>query len=310
MRSRGAVAADMYDTGLKCRVGADGRTPRETDITYKTLLVHVDDSDRCMQRVEAASRIARQFDACLVGAYLVPTPEMTPTVSALLPDTIVQQRLADSGDAQQRAEANFRAVATGTGLAAIEWRAPAGDPAHAITAHARGADLAVIGQPDPAAADAPFVAGLANAAILGSGRPVLVIPYVGAPGSIGDTVLIALDRSRESARAVADALPLLARARKVIVLSITAAAEETLGDTQARTQVVSHLRGHGIDAEVHHLDLPDMAIGELLLSQAADFGADLIVMGAYGHARFQELVLGGVTRTMLEAMTVPVLMSH
>jgi nucleotide-binding universal stress UspA family protein len=286
-----------------------GRTQRETNITYKTLLVHVDDSEHSVQRVEAASRIARAFEARLVGAYLVPTPELTPSVSALLPETMVNQRLAESGEAQQRAEAQFRAAATGTGLAAIEWRAPAGDPAHAITAHARGADLAVIGQPD-AGADAAFAIDLANAVILGSGRPVLVIPYIGAPGMIGDTVLIALDRSRESARAIADALPLLVRARKVVVVSITAAAEETLGDTQARTQVVAHLRGHGIDADVQHLDIPDIAIGELLLSQAADFGADLIVMGAYGHARFQELVLGSVTRTMLKAMTVPVLMSH
>jgi nucleotide-binding universal stress UspA family protein len=300
----------MYDTGLKWNPRAVGRTPWEMDITYKTLLVHVDDSDRCTRRVEAASRIALAFDARLVGVYLVPTAAMTPTVSALLPDTVVSQRIKETGDAQQRAEASFRAAATSTGLAAIEWRAPAGDPAHAIIAHARGADLAVIGQPDPAGAEAAFGIDIANAVILGSGRPVLIIPYVGTQDAIGDRVLIALDRSRESARAVADALPLLARARKVVVLSITAAAEETLGDTQARTQVVSHLRGHGIDAEVHHLDLPEMAVGELLLSQTADFGADLIVMGAYGHARFQELVLGGVTRTMLEAMTVPVLMSH
>lgn len=284
--------------------------PSETTITYKTLLVHVDDNERCAQRVETASRIAREFGARLVGVYLVPTRELTPSVSALLPDSIVNQRLAESGEAQQRAEARFRAAATGTGLAAIEWRAPAGDPVHAIVAHTRGVDLAVIGQPEPGADDAAFAVELANAVVLASGRPVLVIPYIGAQGPIGETALIALDRSRESARAIADALPLLARARKVVVLAVTAAAEETLGDTQARKEVVAHLRGHGIDAEVHHLDLPDIGIGELLLSQAADFGADLIVMGAYGHARFQEFVLGGVTRTMLDAMTVPVLMSH
>ena len=263
-----------------------------------------------MQRVEAASRIALDFGARLIGVYLVPTPEMTPSLSALLPDSVVQQRLAETGEAQQLAEQRFRAAAAGTGLAAHDWRAPAGDPAPAIIAHARGADLVVIGQPDPADADAAFAAGLANAAILASGRPALVIPYVGIQGSFGRTALIALDRSRESARAVADALPLLARAEKVVVVSITAAAEETLGDTQARTQAVLHLRGHGIDAEVRHLDLPDISIGELLLSQAADLGADLIVMGAYGHARLQEFVLGGVTRTLLNAMTVPVLMSH
>jgi nucleotide-binding universal stress UspA family protein len=246
----------------------------------------------------------------LVGVYLVPTPELTPSVSALLPDSVVTQRLAESGEAQRRAERLFRAAATGTGLAAIEWRAPAGDPAQAISAHARGADLAIIGQPDPADADVTFAGELANAAILASGRPVLVIPYIGVQGAIGTTALIALDRSRESARAVADALPLLERARKVIVVAITAAAEETLGDTQARKQIADYLAGHGIAAEVQHVELPDIGIGELLLSHAADNGADLIVMGAYGHARFQELVLGGVTRTMLTAMTVPVLMAH
>jgi nucleotide-binding universal stress UspA family protein len=284
--------------------------PREMIITYKTLLVHVDDSEHCVQRVEAAAQIAREHGGRLVGAYLVSMPAMTPSVSALLPETVVAQRLAESGDLQQRAEERFRGAATGTGLTAIEWRAPAGDPTQAIVAHARGADLAVIGQPDPGDSGAQFAADLANAVILASGRPVLVIPYVGVQGTLGRTALIALDRSRESARAVADALPLLARAGKVVVVAITAAATETLGDTQARTQVVAHLAGHGIAAEVHHLELPHIGIGELLLSQAADFGADLIVMGAYGHARFQEFVLGGVTRTMLEAMTVPVLMSH
>lgn len=263
-----------------------------------------------MQRVEAASRIAREFGAKLVGVYLVPTPEMTPSVSALLPDSVVNQRLAESGEAQQRAEARFRSAATGAGLSALEWRAPAGDAAQALVAHARGADLTVIGQPDPGDPDAPFAGDLAIAAILGSGRPTLVVPYIGAPATLGRTVLVALDRSRESARAIADALPLLERAQRVAIVSITTATEETLDDTQARTQAAAHLAGHGIAAEVHHLELPDIGIGELLLSQAADLGADLVVMGAYGHARFQEFVLGGVTRTMIEAMTVPVLMAH
>jgi len=235
---------------------------------------------------------------------------MTPSVSALLPESVVNQRLAESGEAQQRAEARFRSAATGEGLSALEWRAPAGDAAQALIAHARGADLTVIGQPDPADPDAPFAGDLANAAVLASGRPALVIPYIGAPPSIGDTVLIALDRGRESARAIADALPLLEHARRVAIVAIAAAAEETFGDTQARAQAADFLAGHGIAAEVFHLEMPDIGIGELLLSQSADLGADLVVMGGYGHARFQEFVLGGVTRTMLEAMTVPVLMAH
>jgi len=286
------------------------RNSRETIITYKTLLVHVDDSERCAQRVEAASRVAGGLAARLVGVYLVPTPALTPSVSALLPDSVVRQRLRDSGEMQQRAEARFRETAAGAGLVAVEWRAPAGDPTRAIVAHARGADLTIIGQPDPREITAAFANDIANAVVLESGRPVLAIPYIGVNGPIGEIALVALDHSRQSARAVADALPLLVRARKVIVVAITAAAEETFGDTQARAQVVAFLRGHGIAAEVRHLDLPNIGVGELLLSQAADCGADLIVMGAYGHARLQEFVLGGVTRTMLEAMTAPVLMSH
>jgi len=239
----------------------------------------------------------------------VSTPALTPSVSALLPEAIVAGRLRESGEAQEAAEESFRAAVPAE-LADAVWRAPAGDPARAIVVHARAADLVVIGQPDPGDPDTAFAASLANAAILASGRPVLVLPYVGVDGPLGQTVMVALDTSRQSARAVSDALPLLARARKVILLSITTNANEELDDAHARQHTAAHLAAHGIDAEVRHLDLPDVPIGEMLLSQAADLGADLIVMGAYGHTRFQEIVLGGVTRTMLEAMTVPVLMSH
>ena len=277
---------------------------------YQSFLVHIDDSDQSDQRLNVAARLARRFDAELAGAYLVPTRELTPFTSAMLPDAVVEHRLRDSGDAQARAEARFRAAADREGLVDVDWSAPAGRPIDAAISHARYSDIAILGQPLPTDDHAAFANDLVRSVLMAAGRPVLIVPHFGEFASIGKIVLIAWKETRESARAVADALPLLARARKVVVLSITAAAEETLGDTQARTQVVAHLHGHGIDAEMHHLDLPDIAIGELLLSQAADFGADLIVMGAYGHARFQELVLGGVTRTMLQAMTVPVLMSH
>ena len=279
-------------------------------MTYRSLLVHVDDAERCSHRLDVASRMARDFGAVLVGAYLVQTRELVPSISAMLPDSIVRQRLQETGDAQARAEASFRAAAAAAGLTTIEWRAPAGNPIEAAVAHARGVDLVVIGQPDPDDPDSAFAADLANAVILSTGRPTLVIPYVGAAGATGETVLVAWDGSRESVRAIADALPLLARAAKVVVMSITAGGEARPSDVQARVQIVAYLSQHGIIATARHLELPDVAMGELLLSEAADVGADLIVMGAYGHARLQELVLGGVTRTMLEAMTVPVLMSH
>lgn len=282
---------------------------REKIIDYKTLVVHVDDSEQCVARIGVACRLARDFGARLMGVYLVPTAALTPSVSALLPDAFVQERLRESGEAQQAAEEGFR-MACATAGVACEWRAPAGNAAHALVLNSRGGDLVIIGQPDPGAADFAFTTTLANAAVLSSGRPVLVIPYVGTERLVGQTVMVALDDGRESARALADALPLLRKAKKVMLLSFADEADVTLDHAQTRSLATSFLAGHGVDVEVHHLDLPDIGIGEMMLSQAADFGVDLLVMGGYGHTRLHELVLGGVTRTMLQSMTVPVLMSH
>lgn len=279
-------------------------------MTYRSLLVHVDDSARCACRLEVAGRLARDFDASLIGVYLVPTPELTPTVAALLPDSVVAERLRDTGDAQDEAEARFRAAAALAGADAIEWRAPAGAPVRAIATHAHGVDLAVIGQPDPHDPGASFSSDLANAAVLSTGRPVLVVPYLGVQGPVGETVLVAWDHGRESARAIGDALPLLARAKRVVVLAITPGGEESLIDKQSGALIEAYLTRHGIAATVRHLRIAEAGVGELLLSQRAEMGADLIVMGAYGHTPLHELVLGGVTRTVLGKMTSPVLMAH
>jgi nucleotide-binding universal stress UspA family protein len=145
---------------------------------------------------------------------------------------------------------------------------------------------------------------------MGSGRPVLFVPYTGQFKTVGERIMIAWKDSRESARAVADALPLLKDAKKVFAVAVTPDAEDSLQDLLADKHVAGFLRRHEVDAIVRRIAAPDIAAGELLLSQAADFGADLIVMGAYSRPRITELVWGGVTRVMLSSMTVPVLMSH
>jgi nucleotide-binding universal stress UspA family protein len=123
-------------------------------------------------------------------------------------------------------------------------------------------------------------------------------------------VMIAWKDSRESARAVADALPLLKDAKKVFAVAITADEDENLRDLHADRLVAAFLRRHQVEATVRRIAVADINAGELLLSQAADFSADLVVMGAYSRPRISELVWGGVTRVMLSSMTVPVLMSH
>lgn len=279
-------------------------------MSYQSMLVHVDDGERAVVRLGAAARLARSFEAELIGAYGVPTASLTPSVSAMLPDRIVAQRMQEMGEAQASAEALFRAAATRARVAAVEWRAPAGDAIPAIVEHARCTDLVIIGQRDPDDAQHGFSSDLANAMVLQSGRPVLSIPFAGAPTAIGKTVLVTWNGSRESARAVADAMPMLARAEKVFVLSIAVKNDETAAERHADQRLLAWLRYHGIAAVPRRHLVPDADAGELVLSQAADVDADLLVMGAYSHSRVQEMVLGGVTRLVLDTMTVPVLMSH
>ncbi len=145
---------------------------------------------------------------------------------------------------------------------------------------------------------------------MGSGRPVLFVPYAGKFKTIGERILIAWKDSRESARAVADALPLLKDAKKVFAVAVTPDAEDSLHDLLGDRQVAAFLHRHEVDATVRRITAQDIDAGELLLSQASDFGADLIVMGAYSRPRITALVWGGVTQLMLSSMTVPVLMSH
>jgi nucleotide-binding universal stress UspA family protein len=279
-------------------------------MTYRTIFVHVDDAEPCERRLAVAARLARAYPAQLLGAYLVPSTELTPFTSAVLPGEVVDRRLRENADAQRVAEARFRAAAAAAGVTSIVWHAPAGNPVEAAVLHARYADLAVIGQPfrdDPSQA---FSAEIANAVVMSCGRPVLFVPYVGEYGTVGERVMIAWKDSRESARAVADALPLLKDAKKVYAVAVTPDPDENLRDLLADAQVAAFLRRHEVDATVRRIAVPDIDAGELLLSQAADFNADLIVMGAYSRPWIKELIWGGVTGVMMSSMTVPVLMSH
>jgi nucleotide-binding universal stress UspA family protein len=270
---------------------------------YRSILVHLDDNDD-LARIDVAAALAARHGAELAGAYLVPTRELTPFTSAMLPDSVVEHRLRDSGEAQKRAEARFREAVARHALSNVAWSAPAGAAIDAAILHARYADLVVLAQPRAA-----FESDLVHAVLMQSGRPALIVPSIGAP-TLGERVLVAWKESRESARALADALPLLAHAKAVRVVSVSAERDETARETLADKDVVAWLARHGVEAAVRHQVAEDVDAGNLLLSRAADFGADLVVMGAYSRPRLSEVVLGGVTRLMLQSMTVPVLMSH
>jgi len=278
-------------------------------MSLKTVLVHVDDSERSAARVALAAAVAAGFQAERVGVYLVPGNAISPSVAALLPADVVDATLRRAGDAQHAAERRLRDAAARSGVAA-QLRAPAGPPLEAAVAHARSGDLFVMGQAEPGDSEQRFDGELLTTTILSSGRPVLVVPYTGPPATMGTHVLVAWDGGREAARAVADAMPFLERARQVTLMAARPADADRSEDDVALAQGVAYLRAHGIAAGVSIEGDAETGVGERLLSRAADLGADLVVMGAYAHPRLRSVVLGGVTRTMLRAMTVPVLMSH
>jgi nucleotide-binding universal stress UspA family protein len=281
-------------------------------VTYKTVLVLLEQGGATESRIRIAVDLARSFSAGLVGVYLSTSPEMTPSVAALLPDEIVDRYLRGSGDVQYAAEQAFREAAAKAEWRDVEWRSPSGPPIDAAVAHSRCADLIVVGQPRVGEASWLFSSQLATAVLMETGRPLLVVPYVGAARSVGDSVLVAWDGGREASRAVADAMPLLRRATRVTVGCFDPGASDRGADATGRARLAEYLRRHGVSIEIDYTKLGpvDIPVGEWLLSRVADLGCDLVVMGGYGHPRWREQVLGGATRTLLSSMTVPVLMSH
>lgn len=220
---------------------------------------------------------------------------------------IIEAQRGVAANELARAEAELNQQASAAGLRNVEWRSAIDDPVDAMTLHARYADLVVVGQTDPSG-NLQVAADFPERLVLAAGRPVLILPYVGRFATIGKRILIAWKPSREATRAVTDAIPFLQRADNVHVMAMNPKAGEY--GTVPGADIGLYLARHGVRVEVKMDYGAEVDVGNELLSRAADLGADLIVMGGYGHSRLKELVLGGATRTILESMTVPVLMSH
>jgi nucleotide-binding universal stress UspA family protein len=281
-------------------------------MSYKDLLVVLDCATDTQGRIELAAGLAERFSAHLVGLYAVPSPELPrragyADLAVLEP---VYREWRERSLAQ--ADATRAAFEHAAGLRGIsrEWRAAAEGRDADPSIHARYADLAILGQRDPDDDEMALVRPRPERVALASGRPILVIPYAGRFATVGHSVLVAWNAGREAARAVADALPLLIAADIVTVLAVDPETG-TGGDGDIPgADIALHLARHGIKAQSERTVSAEIPTGELLLSRAADLGADLLVMGAYGHSRARELLLGGATRSILASMTIPVLMSH
>lgn len=279
-------------------------------MTYKNIVVHVDNSLACKQRVALAIELTQTQNAHLVG--LAPSGVMYLPFGAGgdVTGLYYEQAATALRELAQKGIDAFEQQVVKAGVNSVEGRVVDDDASMALTLHGRYADLVILGQNDPGTKGVAIDAVLPQHVVLHVARPVLVVPYVGSFSNIGQKVMVAWDAGRESARAVADALPILKRAAQVQVLVFNAK-KDTMDDhgQDPGTDIALFLARHGVKVEVSQEET-GIDIGNALLSRMADYGSDLLVMGAYGHSRFRETVLGGVTKTILEHMTVPVLMSH
>ncbi|WP_338299958.1 universal stress protein [Pandoraea sputorum] len=284
---------------------------RSMAMTFRTLLVHVDNSDRCRARVELAADFAYRFPAHLTGIYLPFHPPGFPDVTAM-GGTGLPPPPAPESDPKRLAQAEqmFSEVCRRQDVSP-EWITPRYEESSEMRTHARYADLVIVGQEDRSDPESSPTIGFVASVVLGGGRPVLILPYAGKLPTAFNHILVAWDGGREAARAAADAMPFLRSAKAVDVMHVSRVARpDDLGPIPGM-DIAMYFARHGVNVTVTpECRTNDVAIGEALLSRAADLNADLIVMGGYGHSRMQEWVLGGVTRTMLESMTIPVLMSH
>jgi nucleotide-binding universal stress UspA family protein len=255
-----------------------------------------------------AISIAAALGAHLTGVAFTYDPIMPVSGTGYIPAEVIETQQADNDAATKFALDRFGAATARAGLSCESLTlttslAGAGEQFARI---ARRFDLAVVGQADSETSTVEDI--IAETTLFDSGRPIVVVPYIQKAPLKLDNVMVCWDGSRQAARAIGDAMPLLEKAGRVEIVII--ADEHGKQDEIAGADMGQHLARHGLTVDVHRIARGDVEVADALLSHAADSGADFMVMGGYGHSRLREFVLGGVTRSILRSMTLPTLLSH
>lgn len=271
--------------------------------TLKTILVHADGTPQCAVRLRLGEKLAAAHGATARALYAV-TSSLTRYPMALAAGADIGPTLVELD--QQRRDAAHAQYAAAVDPRRVAWQEVTDLPVADMVRAAFYADLLLLGQRPPGPTGAADVPGdFVSSVILDSGRPALVLPHVLLEPALPRRVLVAWKATRESARAVTAALPLLQQAESVQVVVFDEG--EGIRDEQP---ITAYLAAHGVSATLKKEAALEHELGAQLLSLAADAQAELLVMGCYGHGRAREWALGGVTRTVLASMTLPVLFSH
>ncbi|MFM9847960.1 MAG: universal stress protein [Hyphomicrobiaceae bacterium] len=276
---------------------------------WKTILVHCNDHRRVYTLLTSAAALAERYNSHLIGLSVVPPVLIASAGSVEAPPVLIDAHCELYREQIPQLRRAFEEMTRGKSFS-TEWRdgdAGAFNVADVVLGHGRAADLIIASHDDPEWAGSETL-DVPERLVMESGRPVLVVPNDHAGSRIGTRILVAWSGQRESARAVFDALPVLKTSEEVRIVRV---AQSTAEDVLARTSdIAGTLSRHGVNCDRTHIIALYTGVGETLEASARDFGADLVVMGCYGHSRLREFILGGASRYFLGEAEIPVLMSH
>lgn len=282
-------------------------------MAFKNLLVHLDDSAAAAHRVNAAIALAKRQDAMVTGVGIELESTISSYVGIGFPASLSDAQREIMRRAADDAIENFTRAAKAADIRHETHRIVCGAakaPAQ-LSFYARHADMTFMGQPDMREPGASFQESLLDGVMFASGRPVYIVPYIGRFDMSVRKAVIAWDGGKKAVRAVNDAIPLLqGRGGEVVVLVMNAEERKGAHGSAPGEDIKAHLARHGIAAKIARESVRELAVDAAILNYLTDAGADLLIMGAYGHSRLREKAFGGVTNTILHQMTTPVLMAE
>jgi nucleotide-binding universal stress UspA family protein len=274
----------------------------------KDILVHLEHQAARDPARDFAVTIAEIFDAHLAAVAFAYAPDFPGYVMLEIPSDIVAQMMAESEKAALAAIERFDAAARHSLISAEHRLLKVGASSPAVLSTlARRFDLGVFMQSEPNGVDND---DMIEASLFESGRPLIVVPYIQKNGLRLDHVVCCWDGSRAATRAINDGLPLLVKATTVDLLIVLNEKTDTSPNEIHGAEMAKHLARHDVKVQIVKVPAADIDVTNAILSYVADVSGTLIVMGGYGHAKLRQMILGGVTRGMLQSMTVPVFMSH
>ncbi len=279
----------------------------EMKMTYKTILVCLNEMGRLSQLISAARQLGTKFDAHVTGLYVIPGAVIYPIGAYAATPSFDDVNRRFYQDRLEKVRSDFEAAMIKDGLSfdfhEVDSLSP--DISRDVAEEARAVDLIVVSaknKDDGLGVEEDFVESL----VIASGRPVLVLPFKGEAMPSMDEVVLGWNDSRESSRAAFDAMPFFVTSKHVSIATVD---EPPRGNVPGAS-IAEALARHGVNAKTTILNSNGLGTGETLLRYANDQGAGLVVMGAYGHSRFSEFIFGGATRDVIQKLDRPILMSH